>query len=98
MIFLWDDPHFETAALTAYNAAQSKRTKGQASASATGGKAAAAATELLRSYNAVDERIAQEEARIEEAIDTEDKKKLAALLLPGALPNYQTYKPEKLKV
>ena len=63
-----------------------------------GAPVAVAATQLLKTFEQVDGRIKEEEKRIEDAVETEDKKKLSALMKPGALPNMQTYQPERYEV
>ena len=84
------------AALESYTAAQKSGIPVAASAGAAATATSAAA--LLKEYEEADKRIEEEEARVENAVESEDKRKLKELLKPGALPNLQKYKPEEVKV
>ena len=85
------------AAVAAYTAAQSKNKKASA-ADAVKPALFTAATALMHNFEEADTRIEEEMARVEDAIDSEDKRKLAALLKPGALPSMEIYMADKLKV
>ena len=85
-----------TAALAHYHAVHRNKQKG--SSTTLSPPLVVAATELLESFAKVDTEINDEESRIEDALESEDKKKLAAVSVPGALPTMAAYKPTELKV
>ena len=85
------DPLF-SAALANFQAAQSKKK------APTGVALTNNATKLLEQFKKTDADIAAEEKKIEEALESEDKKKLTALLAPGALPALEANKPAQHKV
>ena len=52
----------------------------------------------MKNFLETDVRVEEERGRIEDAIESEDQKKLQALLKPGALPTMSIYVKDELEV